>query len=451
MDITIDFKNFNGKKIKPLHGVNNSPIILDKPIESFREAGIPYVRMHDTGGPYGRNVFVDIPNIFPDFDADENDPASYTFEFTDAYFKQIVASGCKIFYRLGVTIENNYKIRAYHIYPPKNFAKWARICEYIIRHYTEGWANGFHYDMEYWEIWNEPENPPMWQGTKEQFFELYKVTARHLKKCFPHIKVGGYASCGFYAITGAKTSDFYKGFITWAEEFTAMCAKENIPLDFYSWHRYFDDPEILTIESEYVRNLLDKNGLTATESIFNEWNYCCDKNGCTWDIMKEAEGASNIAHAMILLQHLSVDKAMYYVANPQGAYCGMYYYPSQKVTPTYYVFKAFNRLYSLRNELAVDIENSSIAVLGAANDNKSAIMLANSKSEAVKVFFDFKNIPGEISAKIIDSQHTFEKIEFTENFEMPPYSVLLLETNAESQNKTLNDVCGYTFAGLDND
>lgn len=449
MKISVDFKEFTKNIIKPMHGVNNSPVMLDKPIETFREAGIPYVRMHDTGGAYGRNTFVDIPNVFPDFDADENDPASYTFEFTDAYFKQIYASDSKVFYRLGVTIENWYKIKAYRIYPPKDFAKWARICEHIIRHYTEGWANGFHYDMEYWEIWNEPENPPMWQGTKEQFFEMYKVTASHLKKCFPNIKVGGYASCGFYVVSGANNSDFFKSFITWAEEFTAMCAKENIPLDFFSWHRYFDNSACLIPEAEYVRELLDKNGLTETESIFNEWNYCCGKNGCTWDVMKEAEGASNIAKAMITLQKLPVDKAMYYDALPTRAYCGLYYFPSQTVTPTYYTFKAFNSLYKLKKEVAATAEDKDIAVLAAADGKAGAVMIANAKNKSVNVTFDLKNVQGSISATITDKRRTFKKIEFTSDFKLPAYSVLLLEMNADkAEDKTSGDVTTHKFAGL---
>ena len=79
---------------------------------------------------------------------------------------------------------------------PPDLHKWAQICEHIVRHYNEGWNNGFHYGIEYWEIWNEPENPSMWQGTKEQFFELYRVAANHLKSTFPQLKVGGYAGCG---------------------------------------------------------------------------------------------------------------------------------------------------------------------------------------------------------------------------------------------------------------
>lgn len=47
---------------------------------------------------------------------------------------------CKPIYRLGVTIENYQAVKAYRIYPPTDFAKWARICEYIIKHYNDGWG-----------------------------------------------------------------------------------------------------------------------------------------------------------------------------------------------------------------------------------------------------------------------------------------------------------------------
>ena len=41
----------------------------------------------------------------------------------------------------------------------------------------------------------------MWTDTAEQYYELYAVTAKHLKKCFgERIKVGGYAASGFYGI-----------------------------------------------------------------------------------------------------------------------------------------------------------------------------------------------------------------------------------------------------------
>ena len=71
------------------------------------------------------------------------------------------------------------------------------VCEHIIRHYNEGWANGFKLGIEYWEIWNEPDgkkpngDQPNWSGTPEEFYEMYSVTAAHLKKRFPKLKIGG--------------------------------------------------------------------------------------------------------------------------------------------------------------------------------------------------------------------------------------------------------------------
>ena len=51
-------------------------------------------------------------------------------------FGSLVDSGIEPFYRLGVTIEN-FVVDGFpreNTMPPKDFAKWGRICEHIIRH-----------------------------------------------------------------------------------------------------------------------------------------------------------------------------------------------------------------------------------------------------------------------------------------------------------------------------
>lgn len=157
----INFDKITGK-IKPMHAINNAPLLgADNSMFHYiGEAGIPFSRLHDTGGVYGQGRFVDISNVFRNFDADENDPSSYDFAFTDWLLNSITEQGTKIFYRFGVTIENQQKIKAYHIYPPKDNLKWAKICEKIIAHYNEGWADRYHLGIEYWELWNEPDNEP---------------------------------------------------------------------------------------------------------------------------------------------------------------------------------------------------------------------------------------------------------------------------------------------------
>lgn len=112
-------------------------------------------------------------------------------------------SCCGVFYRLGSKIEHG--VKKYNTLPPADFHKWARVCEHIIAHYTEGWADGFNYDISYWEIWNEPDLYPddsqvktTWGGSAKQFYELYTIAAEHLKARFPHLKIGGPALASVY-------------------------------------------------------------------------------------------------------------------------------------------------------------------------------------------------------------------------------------------------------------
>lgn len=285
MNIHVDFTQRLGT-IKPLHGIGNAPIMgtSNSLFHYLGEAGIPYSRLHDTGGRFGGGCFVDINNVFRDFSKDPEDPNSYDFAFTDWLLQELVKQGVEPFYRLGTTIENSHRIKAYYIYPPEDNLKWAKICEGIIRHYNEGWANGFKYNIKYWEIWNEPDNEPdvkdnpMWKGSMEDYFKLYEITSNYLKEKFPDILIGGYASCGFYAlsetIAGNANSSTRTGyFIYFFEEFLKYITSEEhkSPLDFFSWHSYAG-PEENVMYAKYAREMLDSFGFYNTESILNEWN-----------------------------------------------------------------------------------------------------------------------------------------------------------------------------------
>ncbi len=451
--IRVDFNSAKGS-IKPLHGVDNAPLKLNMEQKEFKDAGIPFVRTHDTVSGYGGAHYVDIPNIFPNFDADENDEASYDFAFTDAFLKPLFEAGTMPFYRLGVTIENHYKIKAYNIHPPKDFAKWARICEHVVMHYNEGWANGFNWNVKYWEIWNEPENPPMWTGTREQFFELYRVASLHLKKRFPDISVGGYGGCGFYAIDCDFVGDFHKSFVTWFEDFCKFVVENKLPLDFYSWHLYTCEPEQIIRHGDYVRKTLDANGLQKTESIFNEWNFMDRKVPReSFDMMKSNIGASFVAAAFCLMQDGPIDKAMYYDATPTRAYCGLFYFPSMKVTPCYYSFKAFNALYALGDCVASSSDETGAYVCAAKNAaGEKAILLANYSDDARELQLSLEGADlAEFTVYRIDADHSSldECGKLTAaSVSMPPKSVCLLAKCANSQKASEDKSEKVKFAGL---
>ena len=385
----IDFDRIKGI-IKPVNAGGQPPMIGTN-FSMFRylsDALVPYSRLHDVGGAYGGGRWVDIPNIFRNFDADETLPENYDFAFTDLLIKALVEAGVEPYFRLGVTIENDCKVKYYHLDPPKDYNKWAIICEHIIRHYTEGWANGFNYSITYWEIWNEPdnfENPydnMMWKGTEEDYFRLYDVTAKHLKKCFPNIKVGGYSSSGFYEIKApgtfidnANSTPRTVFLVEYFERFLKYIKASGAPMDFFSWHSY-DDADSNTIYANYVREKLDEAGYTETESHCTEWNGETQKHGTY-------RHAAVTASILLEFQITPVDLACFYdMKCGMGKYAGLFSPETYKPLPPYYAFSSFGELYELGNEVVLDYpKDKGIYAVAARNEKFGEIMITNISEE----------------------------------------------------------------------
>lgn len=377
-NITIDFSSPTGK-VKPMHAINNAPILGANTdfLHYLSEAKIPYSRLHDT--PIRTQLpFVDIECIFPDFDADVESPDSYDFAFTDHLLLALQKQGVKPFYRLGPSIETNQHIKAYHIYPPKDNLKWAKICEHIIAHYNEGWANGFHMGIEYWEIWNEPENMVaiadnlMWKGTFEEYIELYKVTAKHLRARFGNtIKIGGYASSGLYAILDDPEMKIprYEYMLECFHKFIKAVSEENIPLDFFSWHSY-PRRHLMYVFARYVRQTLDSHGLTATESILNEWNMGTHLRGTLQD-------SSDIAATILMLANEPLDMLMYYDGQIHGSYEGLFNPITLKPFKAFYTLKAYSSLYDLEEMVKVTGTDDTLMCIAARDKENVAVMLTN--------------------------------------------------------------------------
>ena len=370
--LTVDFDKTDGV-IKPMNAVNNGPCgsLVRKTgnAEKYKELHIPYARLHDSAfySGYGGEWTVDVHRIFRNFDADVNDENSYDFVSTDVYLKNILDAGTQVFYRLGATIEHAKKCGTY---PPKDFEKWARVCEHIIMHYNRGWANGFEMGIKYWEIWNEPDcvNPdgsnPCWQGTEEQFFEFYNVVAKHLKRAFPDLKIGGPAICYYDS-----------GF---AQKFLPYARKNDIPLDFFSYHCYAYTVDYIGEIVEKFRALLDENGYKDTEAILNEWNYVigwtADKFKETLRSIKGLKGASFVLGAMCVGQASTLDMLMYYDARP-CSFNGIFGLGGDETLKTYYVFKAFSEVKKLGGYVRAQSQCENVYSVCSTDGKEHAILL----------------------------------------------------------------------------
>ena len=371
------------RAIKPMHSGGQPPLGGSKFTNHFHyltEAGIPYSRLHDVGGAFGGSRFVDIPNIFRNFDADENDPANYDFTFTDYLITALIEAGVEPYYRLGITIENQAYVKTYHTDPPKDYEKWARICEHIIMHYNAGWANGFRYNITYWEIWNEPDNifvtpSELWSGTPEDYYRLYDVAAKHLKKRFPDIKIGGYSSWGFPAITekNSTESDKHQYVLKFFLDFVKYVSEHSSPIDFFSWHSYYP-VKTTVIWEEFVRTTLEKHGLGHIENHLTEWCPFPDQYGT-------AKQSAEIAAMMIAMQNRSPSiLCIYDMRSKAGLYCPFF---DLKVKPIqgYYSMVAFNQLYKLGNQTELSVDTEELYALCATDGRKCALLIVNLTGE----------------------------------------------------------------------
>lgn len=423
-------KKYGG--FKPMNAVNNGPIYkrhandqFRTNLEEYKAAKIPYARNHDASFylEYGGEHSVDISAIFPNFDADPYAEESYDFVCTDEYIKVTALAGTKTFYRLGQKIE--HYIKKFHTLPPKDFKKWAVVCEHIVKHYTEGWANGFDAGIEYWEIWNEPDLNPddstnklTWGGKKAQFFDLYEITAKHLKNCFPNLKIGGPAIAGN---------------LQWAADFLAEMKKRNVPIDFFSWHIYCKEPEQMVEKAVKVKKLLDENGYANAESILDEWNYV---RGWTEDYVYSIEainsikGAAFAAACMAAAQKAPIDMLMYYDASP-CYWNGLFSYYTLRPQKGYYPFLWFSKIAELEEVRSENEIDNIYTLCGKDSNGKvSAVVTYYTDDDLMPnktVKLDFgKNSRYSIYA--LDDEKTNELVGETKSliFDLKPSSCILI-------------------------
>ena len=263
-ELTVDGSRATGT-IHSVLGVNRGPLAYARRpgestvdlVDSYHRLGIDFIRTHDFYGP------TDWPVMFPRWTADPGAAASYDFAASDERIQNIVGRGFGCFFRLGTSWKGNNPQpindppgtlrdahgRVTHVATREDFRRWARICVQVVRHYTEGWNEGFHHPIDYWEIWNEPDlAAQFWTGTPQQYYQLYEEAAKALKQHNPKLKVGG------PACTGALREVYVEGFLRY-------CREHQVPLDFFSWHSYGErdefNPRQFYRDAQRIRGALD--------------------------------------------------------------------------------------------------------------------------------------------------------------------------------------------------
>ena len=422
--IVVDLNRDSGA-IKPLNGGNMAPPISNENAgrnirQYFKELKLPITRLHDAPLDNPGLSLVDVAMIFPLMHADANEPRNYNFRATDDYIANCYACGTQVYYRLGCSIDHS--INKYTCFPPADTAKWVDVASHIIRHYNYGWANGFHYNIQYWEIWNEAEGTAgrdalhtCWNASYQSYCQFYLEAATALKQRFPEIKIGGPASCGGW---GDATCCKY------AHQFLDFCAAHHAPLDFYSYHAYNCAYDWFNPECRGIRKYLDDLGYGDAQIHLNEWSYLPhdgfqrinDSRSGAFEVMEAMHGMTGAAFAAACLanwQDSPLDMANFYTVSASRSAVGFGIYDAYTAKPVkpYYALKAFGELAaSCPRRLATAVaefeapcparecpalRSYGFEVLAAKGEHCVCVMIANYRYGEQRLRLKFANAPAD--------------------------------------------------------
>ncbi len=214
--------------------------------------GFEYVRFH--------GLFH--TDMFPVFE--ENGKYVYNWQYIDDVFDRLLDLNVRPFVELGFfpdafAGENSKTIFWWQgkVTPDESkYGEWQKFIQAFTQHCVD------RYGLDevltwYFEVWNEPNlSRAFFDGTRSQYFELYKQTVTAVRAVDSRLKVGGPSTSNFVAdnrYDGEKedNSKFvnidadninkltWEGI--WIREFLEYCKNERVPLDFISCHPYPTD------------------------------------------------------------------------------------------------------------------------------------------------------------------------------------------------------------------
>lgn len=180
------------------------------------ECGFKYLRFH---GLLHDDMAV--------YNEDSQGNPIYNWQYVDLLYDYILSIGMKPFVELGFMpqalasgTETVFWWKG-NVTPPKSYDKWQKLIYELVVHFTRRYG---HDEVRQWyfEVWNEPNLSGFFTGGMEEYFKLYEVTSKIIKKVSSHYRVGGPATAG----------------CGWVTEFIEFCYDNKIPVDFVSTHTY---------------------------------------------------------------------------------------------------------------------------------------------------------------------------------------------------------------------
>ncbi len=265
-----------------------------------RECGFQSVRFH--------GLFHD--DMFPIIE--ERGKLIYNWQYIDDVFDRLLALNVRPFVELGffpkaLAAENSMTQFWWkgNVTPDESkYGMWYDFIKAFTQHCVDRYGLN-EVRTWYFEVWNEPNLVAgFWDGTRSQYFELYKQSALAIRSVDEKLRVGGPSTSNFVpdarhdgevqdntafnallATEDINTLD-WKG--VWIIDFLKYCEKENLPVDFISCHPYPTDyaldpiagrhrgltrnVDATTTDIKWLNKTIAESAFPDAEIHLTEWN-----------------------------------------------------------------------------------------------------------------------------------------------------------------------------------
>jgi hypothetical protein len=366
---------------------------------------------------------------------------------------------------------------------PSDYKQWENLCYEAARHARERAT-----PVTYWEVWNEANSGWIKAGPHdtgsadfqklynaalgkeepdheivrrfEAYAKLYQATARGVVRGDSNAKVGGPAlASGPFEKSEFGHCSHGKGF---ARGLMRWCHQEKLPLDFVSWHEYFQSPDVIAKEADafrsYLREFPELNA-SVKSFMITEWNEAWWPDRPQDHELGAAWCANGMIRAMIPNR---IDKpCLFYVKQRDLHFRGDWSIIMAENRPkaVFNMARVFNSLSG--HWLNVDGADDDICAVAAwdAQQSRLAIVIVNYRDRFAirrRVHLEIASLPASVSGgrwqeHTIDSLHSniftdttrceleltdrgeIQGNTFTFDREMSPNSVVLVEVLAKAK------------------
>jgi len=289
----------------------------------------------------------------------ENNQLTFHWEELDRLVNQILTVGSLPFFSLSYmppAIAKNGEITN----SPGNWQDWSEVIRHTIQHYSG--KNQKNLSNVIYEVWNEPDLFGGWKiGGEKDYRLLYKYAILGANKA---------QNTNPFKIGGPAITAPYKN---WVDEFLDFTSKNNLRIDFYSWHRYSLQPEKFLEDINKVDTWLFKNSGFSLEKYLTEWGPISEKSTIN---------NSNFAatHLVATIKQILQRVDLAFVFEIKGGWGILNQENGNLIkTPRYYALELLNKMTG--NKISLEGENDWITGFATKEGNKIKIILVNLDSK----------------------------------------------------------------------